>query len=92
MTVFPCSEANHAILIALLNNGLIQICPYTVGFIDACLMGGDYQLLVSYFGDMVSAEVLKALEVEERYEDCMLLKDCIEEYREAMEFDENFVM
>lgn len=87
-----CSEHNADIIKRLLEKGLIAVCPYSIGFVDACLLGVDYMLLVNYFGDKVGEEVLRWLEEEERYEDCMLLKDSLEEYRDNLSFTEDYML
>lgn len=86
-----CSEHNVTIIKRLLEKGLIAVCPYSIGFVDACLLGNDYMLLVNYFGDKIGEEVLRWLEEEERYEDCILLKECIDIYLESVEFDQDYV-
>jgi hypothetical protein len=86
-----CSEHNVTIIKRLLEKGLIAVCPYSIGFVDACLLGSDYMLLVNYFGDKVGEEILRWLEEKEYYEDCILLKDSIEEYRDNLSFTDDYV-
>ena len=86
-----CSEHNVDIIKRLLEKGLIAVCPYSIGFVDACLLGGDYMLLVNYFGDKVGEEILRWLEEKEYYEDCILLKDSLEEYRDNLSFTDDYV-
>jgi hypothetical protein len=74
-----CSEVNSMLIKRILEKGLINLCPYTVGFVDACLLADDYFLLISYFGDNLALEVLSYLEEEERYEECALLKKTMDE-------------
>jgi hypothetical protein len=86
-----CSEHSVDIIKRLLEKGLIAVCPYSIGFVDACLLGGDYMLLVNYFGDRLGEEVLRWLEEKEYYEDCILLKDSLEEYRDNLSFTDDYV-
>ena len=90
--IVPCSEINADVIKRLLKKGLIAVCPYSIGFVDACLLGGDYMLLVNYFGDKVGEEILRWLEEDEHYEDCILLKDSIDEYRENISFTEDYML
>lgn len=90
--IVSCSALNQQIIIRLLEKRLIAVCPYSVGFVDACLLASDYMLLVNYFGETVGEEVLRWLEEEEHYEDCILLRDCLEEYKNNLEFNEEYVM
>jgi hypothetical protein len=80
MTSTTCSEVNDPIIKKLLEDGHMALCPYTVGFVDACLMGADYHLLINYFGVNLCEKVLIILEEQEKFEDCALLKDCIDNY------------
>lgn len=75
-----CSEFNAPIIKKLLEGGYISICPYTVGFVDACLLASDYELLINYFGMNLCEEVLKYLEENEYYEECILLKECMDNF------------
>ena len=75
-----CSEFNAPIIKKLLEGGYISICPYTVGFVDACLLASDYELLINYFGMDLCKEVLKYLEEQEYYEECILLKECMDNF------------
>jgi hypothetical protein len=86
-----CSEHNVTIIKRLLEKGLIAVCPYSIGVVDACLLGSDDMLLVNYFGDKVGEEILRWLEEKEYYEDCILLKDSIEEYRDNLSFTDDYV-
>jgi hypothetical protein len=46
MVSTTCSQVNAPIIKKLLEGGHMALCPYTVGFVDACLMGADYHLLI----------------------------------------------
>jgi|688.fasta_scaffold385850_5 hypothetical protein len=76
--IVACSSKNIVLVKTLLDGGIIGACPYTIGFIDACLLAGEYFLLVAYFGNDIGEVVLKHLEQEERYEDCAALKTALE--------------
>jgi len=76
--MIACSSKNIVIVQEMLDNGIIAMCPYTIGFIDACLLAGDYFLLVGYFGEEVGEKVLNYLEQEERYEECASMKIALE--------------
>jgi hypothetical protein len=81
-----CSELNAPIIKKLLEGGYMALCPYTVGFVDACLLASDYQLLVNYFGVRLAEQVLRHLEEEEHYEECSLLKDCIDDFKNGVDY------
>ena len=90
--IVSCSALNQEVIVRLLEKRLIAVCPYSIGFVDACLLASDYMLLVNYFGEPLSEEVLRYMEEQDRFEDCILLRDCLEEYKNNLQFNEDYML
>lgn len=77
------TEQNRDLIQHLLDSQVIPPCQQTISLIDAFMIACAYEELVEHIGLEVSTHILKYLEAQEEYEECVLLHDCIEEYKEC---------